>query len=181
MPAEVWADLAPPYATIVADPPWLNREPRATKADARRHYPTMTLGDICDLPVVDLAARDAHLWLWSTNAVMGDAYEVVEAWGFKPITVVTWCKAGPGVGYYLRNNTEHAILASRGRPMTPAKKPLSTWYRWPKAGHSVKPAGFLDLVETISPGPYIELFARQPRLGWHYWGRGYELPAEVTT
>lgn len=168
-----WEGLSPPYATIVADPPWRYAS-AATKADARKHYSTMALADICALPVADLAADSAHLWLWGTNALMEDAYTVVRAWGFKPLTVVTWCKKQPGVGYYLRNNTEHAILASRGAPMVPESKPLSTWFVWPRGAHSAKPAAFYDLVEQVSPAPRVELFCRAPALGWDSWGYGYE-------
>ena len=105
---------------------------------------------------------------------MEDGYKIVRAWGFKPLTIVTWCKKAPGVGYYLRNNTEHAILASKGKPMVPEFKPLATWYVWPNAGHSQKPAAFGDLVEQVSPAPYLELFARAPRMGWDAWGKGFE-------
>lgn len=169
-------ELNPPYSTIVADPPWSYRD-QPPKGGAGRKYSVTTTDDICAMPVADLAADNAHLWVWGTNALMEDAYRVVRAWGFSPITVVTWCKNGPGVGHYLRNNTEHMILASRGKPQTPDERPLSTWYVWPNAGHSQKPQGALDLVEQVSPGPYIELFARQPRLGWDHWGHGYEVAA----
>ena len=83
---------------------------------------------------------------------------------------MTWCKKQPGVGNYLRNNTEHCILASRGAPMTPKDKPISTWYVWPRGRHSEKPDAFYDLVESVSPAPYLELFARRQRLGWDSWG-----------
>lgn len=169
-----FAGLSPPYATIVADPPWRLRSAGVTKADARKQYATMTVDDIAALSVADIAAENSHLWLWAINALLGEAHEVVRTWGFRPITVVTWCKPGPGVGHYLRNSTEHAILAARGKPMTPADKPLSTWYVWPRGAHSRKPPGFMDIVERVSPGPYLELFARQPRLGWDSWGLGYE-------
>lgn len=154
------------YRTIVADPPWQMPKAGATKVDASKVYPTMSLENICALPVPTLAEDDAHLWLWAVNGLLEDAYKVVRAWGFSPLTVVTWCKPGPGVGHYLRNNTEHAILASRGAPMVPTTKPLSTWYVWPRGAHSAKPEAFLDLVETVSPGPYLELFARRNRFGW---------------
>lgn len=168
-----WDGLNPPYKTIVADPPWRYAS-AATKADAGKHYSTMHVDDLCALTVRDLAAESAHLWLWCTNALMEDGYRVVRSWGFNPLTVVTWCKPGPGVGYYLRNNTEHAILASRGEPMVPDVKPQSTWHVWPRTPHSVKPQASYDLVEQVSPGPYVELFARAPRLGWDSWGYGYE-------
>lgn len=154
------------YRTIVADPPWQMPKAGATKVDASKVYPTMSLESVCALPVSALAEDDAHLWLWAVNGLLEDAYKVVRAWGFSPLTLVTWCKPGPGVGHYLRNNTEHVILASRGTPMVPTTKPLSTWYVWPRGAHSAKPEAFLDLVETVSPGPYLELFARRNRFGW---------------
>ena len=168
-----WEGLKPPYRTIVADPPWRYAS-AATKADARKRYSTMSMEELRSLPVGELTAADAHLWLWCTNALMEDGYRVVRAWGFSPLTVLTWCKPRPGVGYYLRNNTEHAILSSRGRPLVPETKPLSTWWQWSAGAHSAKPAAFFDVVEQVSPGPYVELFARQPRLGWDSWGWGYE-------
>lgn len=171
--AHPFAELSPPYATIVADPPWRFRS-AATKADARKSYGTMTIDDIRTLPVASLAADSAHLWCWAVNGMLEEAFSVVRAWGFSPVTVVTWCKNGPGVGYYLRNNTEHAIFATRGKPLVPEHKAMSTWFQWPRGAHSVKPAAFGDLVEQVSPGPYVELFCREPRMGWDSWGRGYE-------
>jgi N6-adenosine-specific RNA methylase IME4 len=126
------------------------------------------------MPVAEIADDSCHLWLWGVNGLMEEAYAVVRAWGFKPCTLVTWCKPVPGVGHYLRNNTEHVILATRGAPMVPKDKPLSTWFVWPRGSHSAKPSGFGDLVEKVSPGPYVELFARSPRLGWDSWGFGWE-------
>lgn len=157
------------YATIVADPPW-QFSSAATKADARKHYTTMPLHDICGLPVERACENDAHLWLWGINGMMEEAYRVVRAWGFYPVTLVTWCKKQPGVGHYLRNNTEHCIFATRGRPMVPEAKPLATWFVWPRAEHSRKPDAFYDLVEQVSPGPYMEMFSRRSRFGWDDWG-----------
>lgn len=172
-------ELSPPYRTIVVDPPW-RFATAATKADARKHYSTMTVDDLCAMPVASLCAPDAHLWLWAVNGLMEDAYRIVRAWGFTPLTLVTWCKPGPGVGHYLRNNTEHIIFASCGKPMTPDEKPLSTWFVWPRGAHSVKPAGAGDLIEQVSPGPYVELFCRQPRMGWDGWGLGHEMKEAVS-
>ena len=172
-------ELRPPYSTIVADPPWRFGS-AATKADARKHYSTMPTEDVCAMPVSSLASADAHLWLWGVNGMMEEAFAVVRAWGFRPITMVTWCKPGPGVGHYLRNNTEHCILATRGKPLVPESKPLSTWFVWPKAAHSAKPDAFLDLVEQVSPAPRVELFCRRPRFGWDTWGKGYELSKQAS-
>ena len=159
------------YRTIVADPPW-QYAAAATKADAGKLYSTLHLNDIAALgsQVRELAADDAHLWLWTTNAFMEEGHKIVREWGFRPLTILTWCKPGPGVGYYLRNNTEHCILASRGKPMVPEDKAMSSWYEWPRGAHSAKPEAFLDLVEQVSPGPYLEMFARRQRLGWDTWG-----------
>ncbi len=161
----------PRYRTIVADPPW-RYAGSSTKADASKHYDTMTLGSIMALrdAVQDLAAPDAHLWLWTTNAFIEEGYDVVRAWGFRPLTLLTWCKQQPGVGHYLRNNTEHCILASRGAPLVPADKAMASWYIWPRGAHSVKPEAFLDLVESVSPPPRLEMFSRRARLGWDTWG-----------
>lgn len=162
--------LNPPYTTIMADPPWRYLTAANYRGSAERHYSTLTIAEIAYMPVRDLAADDAHLWLWTTNALMEDAHRVARAWDFTPLTIVTWCKPGPGVGHYLRNNTEHMILASRGRAITPEKKPLSTWYQWPRSAHSEKPAASYELIEQVSLGPYLELFARRRRLGWDGWG-----------
>ena len=157
------------YRTICADPPWQYAS-AATKADARKHYGTMALDDILSLPVLDLAESDAHLWLWTTNAFMEQGHQVARAWGFRPMTILTWCKKQPGVGYYLRNNTEHCIFATRGRPQVPDVKAMATWYVWPRTVHSRKPDAFYDLVETVSPAPRVEMFSRRVRLGWDGWG-----------
>lgn len=157
------------FRTIVADPPWTFGA-AATKADARKHYDTMPLAEIQALPVADITAESAHLWLWGVNGLMEEAYSVVRAWGFKPLTLLTWCKSQPGVGYYLRNNTEHCILASRGEPMVPETKAIASWFIWPRGAHSAKPDAFYDLVEQVSPEPRLELFARRARFGWEYAG-----------
>jgi N6-adenosine-specific RNA methylase IME4 len=160
------------YRTIVADPPWRygSQKGTAARGHARNHYGTMTLDEIRLLPVAEMAASDAHLWLWGVNALMDAAYDVARAWGFEPITVLTWCKKQPGVGYYLRNNTEHCLFATRGKPQVPDKQAMASWFVWPRGAHSAKPEAFYDLVEQVSPGPYVELFARRARFGWDYWG-----------
>lgn len=160
------------YRTIVADPPWPSMHQRSTyhRGKPERHYKTMSLDDIWAIDVDRLALPDAHLWLWCVNRLMGDAYRVLNSWRFTPMSVLTWCKEGPGMGYYLRNNTEHCIFATRGKPMVPDTSALSSWYVWPRGEHSAKPDAFYDLVEQVSPGPYVELFARRARFGWDYYG-----------
>lgn len=170
------------YACIVADPPWPSMHQRSTyhRGKPERHYPTMPVADIAALPVSDWAAEDAHLWVWGVNRTLRSAYEVVEAWGFTPMSLLTWCKPGPGMGYYLRNNTEHCIFATRGRPMVPEVKAMSTWFQWPRLRHSEKPQQFFDLVEHVSPRPRLEMFARTERSGWDSWGNESANTAEIT-
>ena len=162
------------YSTLVVDPPWQYQASGATKADASKCYSLLDFDGIASTVPIGLAAERCHLWLWTTNAMMEHACRLVRVWGFSPLTIVTWCKPRPGVGHYLRNNTEHVLLASRGSPMVPSEKPLSTWYEWPVGRHSEKPGGFYDLAEKVSQPPFLDVFARQTRFGWDSWGYGEE-------
>jgi N6-adenosine-specific RNA methylase IME4 len=179
-------DLSPPYTTIVADPPWMyQKQPGGQMHNyAEAKYGTMTHQEIADLPVGALAAADAHVFMWVTNPELFggrfsrvDARDIVEAWGFEYRTLITWVKTGPiGMGWYFRGQTEHVVYATRGRAGIPAEKRRENVIRADRRAHSQKPPSFLDMVEAVCPGPYIELFARQPRFGWDSWGHGYELP-----
>lgn len=173
-----WEGLTPPYRTIVADPPWFYREGGPTTGFARLRpppYSMMTVPEIAALPVGALAADDAGLFLWTTNAYLRAAFDIAVAWGFRHSQTLTWCKAprGIGPGGAFSNTTEFILYCRRGR--LPYKGRLdTTWWTWARGEHSAKPAAFLDVVESVSPGPYVELFARAPRLGWDSWGYGYE-------
>lgn len=176
----VFEGLTPPYSTVVADPPW---EPTlgamwktrfTDKARPQKHYGVMSLTDICTLPVSDLTRKQAHLWLWVVNQHIDWGYEVARAWGFEPQQMVTWCKPGMGTGRF-QANTEHMLVCRKGsRHGNPFGSTGGTWFQWPRSRHSAKPAQSFDLIESVSPGPYVELFAREPRLGWDSWGTGYE-------
>lgn len=157
------------YRTIVADPPWRYTQPASNKR-AQPTYDTMTLGELVELPVHELADDDAHLWLWVTNAMIEEGHRLARAWGFKPINIVTWCKPGPGVGYYVRTNTEHILFCTKGRALVPEHKAMSSWYQWPRARHSAKPTAAFDLFEQVSKAPRVELFSRTARMGWDHWG-----------
>lgn len=173
------------YATIVADPPWELSFGARTHSDkggwangshdgavSDLGYPTMTVDEIAALPVRELAAKRAHLYLWTINAYLEDAYEIARLWGFRPATLLTWCKAPMGIGFggTFAQSTEHVLFARRG-VLTAAQRVDSTWFQWPRSTtHSRKPEAFLDLVEQVSPGPYLEMFARRNRLGWDTWG-----------
>lgn len=177
-----WEGLTPPYATIVADPPWDHSDGappgQFSRDPTRRHqlgYSTMTVWEIAAMPVTTLAAQHAHLYLWTTNRYLRDAYMVTEAWGFKPAQVLVWCKPpmGIGPGGAFANSTEFILFARRGRAGQLSRQP-SSWWQWQRGPHSAKPPAFLDVVEQVSPAPRVELFARAQRLGWDSWGWGYE-------
>ena len=155
------------FATILVDPPW-------PLQSGEKHYRTMSLARIKALPVGQLAARDAHLWLWTTNALLPKAYEVAEAWGFTVRSPLTWVKFRLGLGgrYQLRNATEQLLFCTRGRaPLGSRSQP--TWFNAPVTEHSRKPAEQFAIIERVSPGPYLELFARrrpESNQPWAVWG-----------
>jgi len=155
------------YATILADPPW-DLQQKGTFG-ANHHYDLMTVEQIRRLPVANLAQDDAHLWLWTTNAALEQAYGVVRAWGFEPRSLLTWLKPHLGLGMYLRNCTEQLIFATKGKaPILVRNQP--NWLFAVRQDHSHKPEELYDIIERCSPGPYLELFARRPRHGWDIWG-----------
>lgn len=167
VPERTHASAPVRYRTILADPPWDTHQ-RGNRG-AIQHYPLMSLDRIKDMPVADLAADDAHLWLWVTNATLRDGYDVMAAWGFTPRSPLTWCKPRLGLGNYLRNSTEHLLLGTRGNaPVRFRAQP--TWLFAPVQDHSHKPEEVYGVIERLSDGPYLELFARRPRHGWHAWG-----------
>ena len=155
------------FATILVDPPW-------PLQSGEKHYRTMSLARIKALPVGALAARDAHLWLWTTNALLPRAYEVAEAWGFTVRSPLTWVKFRLGLGgrYQLRNATEQLLFCTRGKaPLGSRSQP--TWFNAPVTEHSRKPAEQFAIIERVSPGPYLELFARrrpESNQPWAVWG-----------
>jgi N6-adenosine-specific RNA methylase IME4 len=186
------------YRTIVADPPWdhsdgsvdcnttgFGRTRTATDAPVKTRlpYPAMSLDEIRALPIGELAEPDAHLYLWTTNRYLRDVWSVAEAWGFRGVNVIVWCKpfmAGFVGGGAWQSNVEFCLFARRGKLPTHGRA-QGRWYEWPRrrgapvplgerrdSMHSAKPEAFLDLVEQVSPGPYAELFARRARLGWSY-------------
>lgn len=255
-----WEGLTPPYSTIVADPPWAYDEGWPQYRDHAGSgydrialpYSSMTEDEIARLPVMELSAPGAHLYLWTTNRYLWAARDIAIGWGFDPSQVLVWCKppAGEGPGGTFANTSEFVLHARRsvvakrdvqragalirtareaaglnrselhrrvrgGKPtgivfrwedddclpsqedwdrlcdvlpaLRSAPRPYvppppkaercrvnSTWWLWPRGHHSEKPPAFMDIVERVSPGPYVELFARAPRLGWDSWGLGYE-------
>jgi N6-adenosine-specific RNA methylase IME4 len=165
-----------PYRVIVADPPW-TYEKRCGDPSQRGAipYPSMSVEAICAMDVKSIAHDDCILWLWTTNAHMREAFSVLDAWGFEHKTILTWVKDRMGTGDWLRGQTEHCLMAVRGKPIVTLTNQTTVLHA-PVRGHSVKPREFYELVESLCPAPrYAELFSRQSRPGWD--GHGDEVAA----
>jgi N6-adenosine-specific RNA methylase IME4 len=165
------------FRTILADPPWDTQQ--TNRWGAQQHYDLMTQRRIRTLPVHELVEDDAHLWLWVTNATLRDGYDIAEAWGFTVRSPLTWIKFRLGMGHYLRNATEHLLFATRGDAPV-GFKAQPTWLPAPVQDHSHKPEEQYAIIERISPGPYLELFARRrpSNSGWFVWGD--EIDSDIT-
>ena len=158
------------YHVIVSDPPWkYDARSEDTTHRGKNLYPEMTVPEICALPVASLAQDNCILFLWTTNAFMRGAYECLDAWGFQEKTILTWDKVNLGLGDWLRNVTEHCILAVRGRPIVSLTN-QTTLISEKRREHSRKPESFYTLVEALCPGSKLEMFSRTPRDGWAAWG-----------
>jgi N6-adenosine-specific RNA methylase IME4 len=184
------------YRTIVADPPWeyvkTSEQARcsscgrvryaapATRCSClhpvfQRHehalpYDTLSVKQIRALPVASLAEADAHLYLWTTQRYLRDAFDIAYCWGFTQKLVLTWAKPPKGMstGPFV-NSSEFVLFATQGA-VGGMGRHMGTVFSWPRSEHSVKPEAFLDIVEQVSPGPYLEMFARRARFGWDYYG-----------
>lgn len=170
------------FRTILADPPWQfqNRTGKMAPEHKRlSRYPTMTLEDVCCLPVSYLAEETAHLYLWVPNALLPDGLRVMQSWGFNYKSNIIWYKirkdGGPdrrGVGFYFRNVTEVLLFGVRGRnarTLAPGRSQENI-IASQKREHSRKPDEQYGLIERCSPEARLELFARGPRPGWTVWG-----------
>ena len=194
------------YRTIVADPPWdVKAGPASgdyTVVDGKQvwnlasnksrdlAFAPMSLEEIAALPVSELAEPDAHLYLWTTNGYLPNAFAVMHAWGFSYSTTLVWAKnpfGGGGLGGAWRITTEFLLFGRRGS-LPALTEHIGTWFHVKreydergKPQHSRKPAAFLDHIEQVSPGPYLEMFSRRTRLGWDTWGnealQHVEMPA----
>ena len=188
------------FRCIVADPPWMIGppparprkaegaiDPRTTENRAReyergfttrkteRPYAMMTVAEIEAMPVSGVADKDAHLYLWTINRYVEQAYSVARAWGFKPSTLLTWAKKPRGIMLGTFTGSTEFILFARRGTCKALRRLDTTWFPWPRHNaHSRKPEAFQDMVETVSPGPYLELFARRARPGWTVWGNEVE-------
>jgi N6-adenosine-specific RNA methylase IME4 len=178
-----------PFGTVLADPPWrfVNRTGKVAPEHARlSRYDTMTTEDIAALPVADVMAHQSHCYLWVPNALISDGLDVMSAWGFTYKAMVVWAKRrkdggpdGRGVGFYFRNVTEPILFGVRGklRTLAPGRRQVNM-IETRKREHSRKPDEQYEVIESCSPGPYLELFARYAQRGWTSWGN--EADTDIT-
>lgn len=173
------------FGAILADPPWPERGGGKIKRGADRHYPLMSVREIAALPVAALALPDSHLYLWVTNNYLPAGLEVMAAWDFRYVTMITWAKEGnAGLGQYFRGKTEHVLFGVRGQP--PYKVNADgkrgqgvTLITAPRGAHSAKPEALRQMIERVSYGPYVELFARRAYPGWSRWGNEVDSTTEL--
>jgi N6-adenosine-specific RNA methylase IME4 len=169
------------YRTIVADPPWhyegvatQSRTPGKWEGEVVSKplpYGSMTIVEIEELPVASLAAPDCRLFLWTTNRYLPASFDVLEAWGFRYRQTLVWHKRDGNMGGSVAPcSAEFLIVATQGSPERRDKMPSAVLTTAAPKQHSRKPDAWLDLIERVSPGPYVELFARRARFGWDYWG-----------
>lgn len=174
------------FHTVLADPPWQfkNRTGKVAPEHKRlNRYGTMTLDDICALPVADVCEDPAHLYLWVPNALLPDGLRVMAAWGFEYKSNLVWHKIrkdggpdGRGVGFYFRNVTELILFGVRGknaRTLAPGRTQVN-FLATQKREHSRKPDEQYKLIEECSSGPFLEMFARGSRPKWTTWGNQAE-------
>ena len=169
------------FGTILIDPPWRfqNRTGKMAPEHKRLHrYPTMSFAEIAMLPVARYAKTPSHLYLWCPNALLREALDIMREWGFIYKTNIVWYKIrkdggpdGRGVGFYFRNVTELLLFGVKGsmRTLKPGRTQVNL-ISTRKQEHSRKPAEVYDIIEACSPGPYLELFARERVAGWTQWG-----------
>ena len=161
------------------------RDTATGQGSSAMQYGSMSILDLCAMPVKEVADDNAHLYLWTTNAFMREAHEIAESWGFQVKTILTWVKTKADntpsmkMGYYYRGATEHILFAVRGK-LRLLGPPAPTAILHSRLGHSVKPDVFYSLVEAQSPSPYLELFSRRRRSGWSHWGNEFENDIELS-
>jgi len=173
------------YNIIYADPPWHfeNGFWDRSASNPSSHYNTMSILDICNLPIASITAINCHLYMWTTSRHLmnGDAIKVVTSWGFEPMNIITWCKPQISLGYYFRNSTEHLIFAKKGKFHT-LDRTQNTHFIYSRLKHSEKPPIVKDIIVKCSGNlPRIELFARQKTEGWDVWGNEVDSDIELSS
>lgn len=192
------------YSTIYADPPWITKAGRGMSGykivdgkqifnsidntSRKLNYQTMTIEEICNLPISAIVQENAHLYMWVTNQYLMQAEKVIKAWGFNYSTTLVWAKnaMGGGLGGNYRITTEFLIFATKGS-LKAKEKHTGTWFNIKREYengapcHSRKPKFFSELIEKVSPGPYLEVFARKQHEGWDVFGNEIENSINLTT
>jgi N6-adenosine-specific RNA methylase IME4 len=195
------------FDIIYCDPPWQYDKPKALigtggkgkianaeqiiQVNVDTKYPTMTIDGIKELPINNLAAKNALLYIWTTNNFIREAYEIIECWGFKPQNFLTYgkvqktdhSKPSMKTGYWFRSATEHLIFAKRGKVKRPEDFLFPTLFLEERLGHSIKPTSFYGMIEKSFPnGRYLELFARRKEKdNWSYWGNEIENDIDINS
>ena len=169
------------FGAVLIDPPWRfqNRTGKVAPEHRRlKRYRTLSIDEIAQLPVGRLAAPRSHLYLWCPNAFLAEGLYLMKHWGFTYKTNLVWCKVrkdggpdGRGVGFYFRNVTELVLFGTKGslRTLAPGRRQVNH-FATRKREHSRKPDELYPIIEACSPGPYLELFARESVPGWTQWG-----------
>lgn len=157
------------FGTVYADPPWQYGN-QATRASTDDHYGTLSIDELCALPVSQCVDDDAHLHLWTTNGFLPDSFRVMQAWGFEYRSCFVWVKPQMGIGNYWRVSHEFLLLGIRGDAKQFKVKNLKSWGEYKRGRHSAKPEAIRGIIETTSPGPYLELFGRRAVNGWTVMG-----------
>lgn len=161
------------FAVVLADPAWQFTSyggKHLAPTLGAQPYSTMSLSDLCRLPVADVAAKDCLLFMWTVSHLQREAMDVAAAWGFKPVSVAfIWDKGRMGMGYWTRQEVEICHLFKRGKPRRLARN-VRQVIRAPRREHSRKPDEQYERIERLVAGPYLELFARQAWPGWAAWG-----------
>ena len=162
------------FSTVYADPPWQYSN-SASRGAAVNHYSTMTVDEICNEPIDALVKEPAHLHLWTTNAFLRDAFDVIDAWGFEFKSCLIWIKPTIGMGNYWRVSHEFLLLGVRGS-LPFEDHTLRSWILQRRTIHSRKPWRVRQLIEQVSPGPYLELYGREeiPNSQWTVYGNQVE-------
>jgi len=160
------------FQSILIDPPWdwSDEGDNDQLGRAKPDYATMTIDQLMQLPVSKYADSNCHLYLWVTNRSLPKAFNLIEQWGFRYVTCITWVKPSFGMGNYFRGSTEHLLFAIKGsQPLK--RKDMGTHFEAPRGkGHSKKPDKVYEIIESCSYGPYLEMFSRNEREGWKMWG-----------
>jgi len=158
------------FNVILADPPWQYDHPISKNRKIERHYPTMSLEDICNIPVKNIFSKDAILFLWVTSPMLEKGLKVLNEWGFSYRTCLVWVKHHHGMGQWVLQKHELLLIGVKGNLFTPLKKPVSV-IEHPRGKHSEKPQLY-EMIEAMYPnGTYLELFHRgEKRKNWTGWG-----------